>query len=479
MSPAGMAAGPVVLSGVTVVDTRDGALRPNMDIAMEADRIVGITPVGAGPRDPAATTIDAASRFVVPGYLEMHAHALELEDPSGTLELMLANGITGFRQMSGSAKLLQQRQSGTLPLPKDAPAPLALPGAVLTPANAGTAEAAIATVRDQKAAGADFIKVGYVTPAVFFQAQAEANRLGIPIGGHLPTGIDVVAASDAGIRFIEHLGPGVGILAACSTDEAGVRQALAALPQLKAPPVKIPFLDLVIRRRMRKVLMNPLARSTPADMSILQRAVSTFSDEKCRALAATFVADGTWQCPTLMRERTCELCDAPEFRDDPNLRYVAPSTIEEWAAVADAFGRRPPEDRATFRAAYAVQLELTKLLDEAGVKMLAGSDVTGAAWEVPGFSLHQEFDELAKAGLSPLRVLQMTTLNGAEFLGTAADMGAVEVGKSADLVLLDANPIESVDNLHAIWGVVRAGRYYSSADLEAMKGRIATSRSIH
>jgi len=475
MAPTRSAAGSIVLSGVTVVDTRDGSLRPNMDIALEADRIVGITPVGAGPRDPAATTIDASGRFVVPGYLDMHAHALELEDPSGTLALMLANGITGFRQMSGSAKLLQQRQSGTLPLPKGSPAPLALPGAVLTPANAGTAEAAIATVRDQEAAGADFIKVGFVTPAVFFQAQAEANRLGIPIGGHLPTGIDVVAASDAGIRFIEHLGPGVGILAACSTDEAGVRQALAALPQLGAPPATIPSPDPAL---MREVLMNPLARSTPADMAILQRAVSTFSDEKCRALATTFVADGTWQCPTLMRERTCELCDASEFRDDPNLRYVDPSTVEEWTAVADAFRRRPPEERATFRAAYAVQLRLTKLLDEAGVKMLAGSDVTGAAWEVPGFSLHQEFDELAKAGLSPLRVLQMTTLNGAEFLGTTADMGAVEAGKSADLVLMNANPIESVDNLHAIWGVVRAGRYYSSADLEAIKSRVATSRSV-
>ncbi len=487
ISPAGSAAGSVVLSGVTVVDTRDGSLRTNMDIALEAGRIVGIAPVAAGPRDPAATTIDAAGRFVVPGYLEMHAHALELEDPSDTLALMLANGITGFRQMSGSAKLLQQRQSGTLPLPQDSPALLAMPGAVLTPANAGTAEAAIATVRDQEAAGADFIKVGFVTPAVFFQAQAEANRLGIPMGGHLPTGIDVVAASDAGIRFIEHLGPGVGILAACSTDEAGVRQALAALPPLAAPPATIPpppgappaAFPSPDPWLMRKFVMNPSARSTPADMAILQRAVSTFSDEKCRALAATFVADGTWQCPTLMRERTNELCDAPAFRDDPNLRYVDPSTVEEWAEVADAFGRRPPEERATFRAAYAVQLELTRLFDEAGVKMLAGSDVTGAAWEVPGFSLHQEFDELAKAGLSPLRVLQMTTLHGAEFLGTTADMGAVEAGKAADLVLLDANPIESVDNLHAIWGVVRAGQYYASADLEAMKSRVATSRSVH
>jgi hypothetical protein len=476
--PTGNPAASVVLCGVTVVDTRDGSLRPNMDVAMQADRIVSIAPAGATPRDPAAVTIDAVGRFVVPGYLDMHVHALQSEDPSSTMELMLANGITGIRQMAGSPKLLKQRQSGTLPVPKDSPAVLAMPGTILTPFNAGTGQAATATVREQKAAGADFIKVGFVTPAIFFQAQSEANRLGIPIGGHLPVGIDVVAASNGGIRFIEHLGPGVGILAACSTDETGMRQALATPPALKAPPVKIPFLELLMWRRMRKVLMNPTSRSTPADIAILQRAVSTFSEEKCRALAATFVANSTWQTPTLIRERTSELCDAPEFRNDPNLRYVALSAITEWTSVTDAFERRPPEDRATFRAAYELQMKLTKLLDESGVQMLAGSDVTGAVWEIPGFSLHQEFDELGKAGLSSLRVLQMTTLNGAEFLGKTADMGTVEVGKIADLVLLDANPALSVANLHAISGVVRSGHYYSSTDLEIVKSRIATARSI-
>ena len=469
----------IVLSGLTVVDTRDGSLRPNMDITMTADRIVSITPVGAEPKNPSATIIDTAGKFAVPGFLEMHTHALSQKDPSGTLELMLANGVTGFRQMGGSATLLRQRASGTLPLPQDSPAPLAMPGAILTPPNAGTADAAVATVREQKMLGADFIKVGIVTPAVFFRAQAESNRLDIPIGGHLPIGIDVAAASDAGIRFIEHLGPGVGILVACSTDEGDIRQALAALRQPKAPPVKVPFLETVMMRMMRKFLMNPTALSKPADIAILHHAVSTFSEEKCRALAAKFVANTTWQCPTLLRLRTSELGDSPEFRDDPNLRYVAPSVVKDWAAVTDTFARRPADERATFRAAYALQLRLTKLLDEAGVKMLAGSDVTGAAWEVPGFSLHQEFDELAKAGLSPLRILQMTTLNGAEFLGMTNNLGTVEVGKLADLVLLDANPTLSVDNLHAIWGVVRAGRYFSFSELEAIKSKVAQERSVY
>jgi imidazolonepropionase-like amidohydrolase len=93
----------------------------------------------------------------------------------------------------------------------------------------------------------------------------------------------------------------------------------------------------------------------------------------------------------------------------------------------------------------------------------------GGMWVVPGVSLHQEFDLLAKAGLTPLKVLQMTTLNGAEFLGKRTSMGTVELGKDANLVLLDANPVQSVANLHKINAVIRDGKFYSQETLEKMK----------
>lgn len=110
--------------------------------------------------------------------------------------------------------------------------------------------------------------------------------------------------------------------------------------------------------------------------------------------------------------------------------------------------------------------------------MLAGSDACGAVWEIPGYALHQEFDLLAEAGLAPLRILQMTTLNGAEFLGTTASMGTVEVGKNADLVLLGANPVEDAAHLHDVAGVVRAGRYHSAAELDGIKRHVAASKSV-
>lgn len=103
------------------------------------------------------------------------------------------------------------------------------------------------------------------------------------------------------------------------------------------------------------------------------------------------------------------------------------------------------------------------------MRIVAGSDFGGALREIPGYALHQEFDLLAEAGLSPLRVLQSTTVDAAEFLGVRHLLGAVEVGKASDLVVLDGNPLESVANLHGVAAVVRRGRHLSGADLEALR----------
>ena len=460
--------GPVVLRGVTVVDTRDGSLTPGLDVALADGRIAAIASTGDPADGPAAvTTIDAAGKFVVPGFLEMHTHVLGEKETARDLKLLLDAGVTGFRLMGGSDKLLKERRDGAPPwsdeAPGDTPELLAMPGAVLNPANAGTVKAAVTTVREQHAAGADFIKAALVSSEVFFAAQTEARRLGLPIVGHLPAGIDVRLASKGGMRSIEHLGPGTGVLAGCSTEEAQIRAALNAGPGRKAPPFRIPFADQVMGPIIRKLVMNPVLHNSPLAVQMLRRAIDTFDQGRAEELAAAFVADGTWHCPTLIRERTSELSDAAQFRDDPNLSLMDDKTVSGWRAAASKFGALPADTRATYRDAYDLQLRLTKLLDDAGVKLLAGTDSCGAVWVVPGYSLHQEFDELGRAGLSPLRVLQTVTLDAAEFLGRTSTLGTVEPGKRADLVLLDANPVESVQHLHGLAGVVRAGRYHPAA----------------
>ena len=174
---------------------------------------------------------------------------------------------------------------------------------------------------------------------------------------------------------------------------------------------------------------------------------------------------------TLIRLKTMLMADLPEFRDDPNLKYVAPAVRAMWREVQAIYDRTPDAAKATYKALYEHDLKMVGLFRQAGVKIVAGDDL-GGGWVVAGFGLHQEFRELAKAGLSPLEVLQAATLNGAEFLRRTATMGTVEEGKNADLVLLDANPISAVENLDRIWGVVLKERYYSKSALDKMKDDI-------
>ena len=475
--PARTSAADLVIRGVAVVNPRDGSLQVNQDVRIAGERILSVMPCTGESPPPPVQVVEAAGQYLVPGFADMHAHPLGAGDPSGTFDLMLARGVTGFRQMSGSARMLKDRAAGTL-MPAGAPRLLAMPGQVLTPLNAGSPASALARVREQHDLGADFIKAALVTSEVFYAAQAEARRLGIPILGHLPSGIDVARVSGDGMRSIEHLGPGTGLLACCSAEREAVDREVAALPAPTMPRFSFPIPEPVFDRIIRKIVINPVNRSQQPDVDVLAHVSATFAQDAAAALAEWLVRDGTWQVPTLIRSRTMYLCDDPAFRDDPDLRYVSRSTLRGWVKAADKFARFPAGSRETFRAFYAVLLSLTKVLDEAGVRMLAGSDSGGAAWELPGIALHQEFDELARAGLPPLRILQMTTSGAADFLDAADVMGSVAPGKYADLVLLDANPVESADHLHRISGVVRGGRYYPKAELDALEEGAAAGRSV-
>ena len=468
---------PLLIRGATVIDPRDGSRAVDQDVTITGDRIARVAPRTEDQSTSAVRIVDGTGKYLTPGFADMHAHPLVMKDPAANLQLMLAFGITGFRQMSGSKQMLEARDRGTL-LPVDAPRLLGMPGMILNPLNAGSAADVVATVREQKTLGADFIKAALVSAEVFYEAQEEAMRLDIPILGHLPSGIDLYRASGQGMRSIEHLGPGVGLLACCSTDQDHLEMAVQATLPRKLPSTKLPFMETIFEHVLRRIVINPINIAKQGDVDVLDLACSTYDQEAALVLAGRLAADGTWQVPTLIRSRTIYTCDDPGYPHDPHLRYIAPSTLKSWARASKKFSKFPDASRQTFDLVYSTLLQLTKLLDDAGVKMLAGSDACGAAWEVPGLALHQEFDELGRAGITPLRVLQMTTSNAAVFLGTTADMGSVSEGKFADLVLLDADPLNSINNLHGIAGVVRGGRYYDRGRLDSLKEAIATNQAV-
>lgn len=464
-------AGELHIDGVTVVDPRDGTKAPGMTVITRLGRIIDVVPTASKRAANGAREIDARGQYVVPGYNDMHSHVLELEDPSGSLALMLAEGVTGFRQMSGSPALLAKRRAGTLPIGRDAPQLHQTPGSILTPFNAGSPEAVREEVRKQKAQGADFIKMAFANPDAFFAALEEGRKIGIPVLGHLQEGTDPVEATAAGFHSVEHLGPGSTVWVRCSHDEQALRAESYERPIIKLPPFKIPFMQMLIMRRFQKLLVNPSAFSTPGDVDRLRRAVGSYSEARAQDMAGHFAEDGSWQCATLVRLRTQTFAESPEYERDEMLQYLPAKRIKRWREVTGIWKARDEEVRRTFRDTYPRQLALTKLLSDAGVRMIAGTD--GGSYLGPGLTLRQEFRELSDAGIAPLAILQMTTINAARYLAREEAMGTVEPGRDADLVLLDADPLDKVENLHRIAGVVRAGAYRSRADLDGLKARVA------
>jgi hypothetical protein len=462
----------LVLDNANVVDVETGDVARGVAVVIDGDRIAAVT------TDPPADAhvVDAAGAYVVPGFNDMHAHVLELREPAGAEQLMLSFGVTGYRQMSGSDALLARRASGGFAESADAPSLLQLPGDLLSPLNSSTADDLRAAIRHQKERGADFIKMGMVSGELYPVAQRTANEVGIPLGGHLPPTTMAEDAAAAGIRFVEHLGPGLGLLASCTTDEDGIRSALAAIKGPRLPSAKLPFMDRIFALVLARIVVNPQLMTSAETIAVMRRALDSYSEDRVRALAEVLVVHETWQCPTLIREKTNERGDDPGWADDVNLRFISQKTRRLWEKTAAKAVALPDATKRVFHDLYDAQLRLTAVLADAGVPLLAGSDVTGASWEIPGASLHQEFDELARAGLSPLQVLQATTSAPARFVGRD-DLGHVRTGARADLVLLGDDPTASTTALHAITGVVRNGVHRSRADLDAMRDRIAAAQS--
>lgn len=431
----------LLLNHVTIVDTQNGQLTSNMSILTKDGIIIDIAPAGSIKTGEDTKIVDATGKYVVPGYLNMHMHVLGDEKTPEVMSLLLANGVTGFRQMSGSADQLKEWRSGAYTSSTEEPALLAMPGDVLTPINAPTPKVAAEFVREQQKEGADFIKAGAVTPEVFDAVQAEANKLNLPFAGHVLPDMDLKEASEHGFYSVEHFGINNGALISTSTDDNNLRAEATGLPSITSNPVFVQFMKIKGLRDFVNEQVVKLAIETSGgkeDSAVLQHLIDTYSEEKVIQLADVFVENNTWQTPTLVRMHL------GLFSND--------------------------SDPTIAQGLYKLYLKLAKTYDSKGVKMMVGTDEGGGAnWRNAGNSIHQEFDELEKAGISPLRVLQMATLNGAEFLGRLDDMGTVEAGKNADLVILDANPLESVQNLHKIDAVIRAGSYHGQEELNSIK----------
>ncbi len=448
---------PIVFTHVTIIDGSGAPAKPDMTVAITGNRITELGP-GTDVRVPqGAQVVDATGKFMIPGLWDMHVHWFRYD--KAFLQLFPINGVTGVRIMWGGPIHFGWRkeiqEEGTLLGPRmaiagnilDGPKPI-WPGSMAISNEAEAREAVIST----KQQGYDFVKVYSLLPRkAYFAIADEAKKQHIPFAGHVPYSVSVAEASDAGQKSIEHL---TGILAACSSHEEEVRQTLIHANS-----------TLPGQRRPNPSLIRPITRLM----------LDTFSAAKANALFARLKQNQTWQCPTFTVLRSGAFMDDSSFRNDPRLKYMPAQLRASWDPSNDfRFRTGTMEDFRLARSVYKKQIEIAGLMHKAGVEFIAGTDVLNP-FCFPGFSLHDELAILVEAGLSPMEALQTATLNPARFLGIEKAIGTVAQGKIADLVLLDANPLDDIRNTTKINAVVVNGRLL---DRTALDQRLTQVRAL-
>jgi imidazolonepropionase-like amidohydrolase len=446
---------PLVLSHVTVIDVAAGRVKPEMTVIIAADRIEAVGPSGRVPTPDSALVVDAKGKFLIPGLWDAHIHLAHEFSANWarevSLPLLVANGITGVRDMGGDFELIKSLRkeiaAGTIPGPRIIAAGPQLTGtsknSVLYLAS-NNADAARRSVIYLKQAGVDFIKVQSPVPRdAYFAIADEAKRQGLSFVGHVPELISAVEASDAGQRSMEH---SMGIWQSCSSAEPELRKSMTeAMKDYKTAPGYI----------FARVEFGLPPRG----------ALDTFSDEKASHLFERFARNGTWQVPTLVEEQSFALLISGGLMDQRGMNFIPPAMQKPWD-LANILTPLSAEDRQDLVKIVPMMLDVVGRMHRAGVRILAGSD---APWlVVPGFSLHDELVLLVKAGLTPADALRAATLDTAQFLGLQDLLGTVETGKLADLVLLDANPLEDIRNTQKINGVFIRGRYFDRQALDGL-----------
>ncbi len=434
---------PLAIEDVTVIDTTGGPVQAHRTVVVRDGKIAGV--YASEFHEKNATRVDGKGKFLIPGPWDMHVHtAFGDWFPKGkeiALPLFIANGVTGVRDMGGELDVLQEWRkeiaTGRLLGPRmviagpmlDGPKPRFPSSVAITKPEDGRR-----AVDDLKQRGVDFIKLQSLIPreAVFAIAD-EARKQGIVFVGHVPDAVRASEASSAGQKSFEHL---IGIFEGSSPLEDEF---------LKGGKTEGKFLD-------------------------------TYDPARAEKLFALLAKNQTWQCPTLVWEQGGNLIDERDFAHDSRAKYV-PAYWKDvtWKRFTDEILKDNTDDLATRKRFLAKELEVVNTMHKAGVPFLAGTDTAPGVYIFPGFSLHEELQRFVAAGFTPLEALQTATINPAKFLGMEDRLGSVEKGKIADLVLLDADPLEDIRNTQKIAGVIVNGKCFLRSDLDQLLAGVEQS----
>ncbi len=436
----------IAITNVTIIDVKGGPVKTEMTVLITNNRISKIDRTDKISLAVEVPQIDGSGKYLIPGLWDMHVHWYD----ENYLPVFIANGVLGIRQMWGVPEHFdwrKRRKTGELLSPRmiipspiiDGPNPI-WPGSI----SVGNESEAREIVRKLEESGVDFLKVYSLLPKeVYFAIADESKKLGIPFAGHIPEMVTAIEASNAGQKSVEHF---LGVLDACSSRESVYREQIR-----EAFSRQMPFDSVIdIVRKQKKIYLD------------------TYDEKKAQALFQTFAKNNTWQCPTMVVNKSMAFLDDETFTKDPRLKYMPDDIKSGWDSLKDfRLKTRKVEEWQFGKKMFQKQLDIIKPMYENGVKFIAGTDVLNP-FCFPGFSLHDELGYFVQAGLSPLEALQTATINAAIFNNALDSMGTVEQGKIADLILLDANPLEDIQNTKRIRAVIFDGKLFDIADLQKM-----------
>jgi hypothetical protein len=423
-----------LITDVQLVDVKTGTVLENRHIAIDSGRIAEIY---TQLPDTSAfhEILHGKGAYAIPGLSEMHAH---IPSPPAsdtlireTLFLYLSNGITTIRGMLGHPhhlELKKLQQQGSLDAPRIYSSSPSLNGNSVP-----SAAVARELVTQFAAEGYDFLKIHPgIQRDVFDTLVAVAKAEAIPFAGHVPVDVGIRHALKSGYATIDHVD--------------GFLEGLVPASQ-KPDPTANGFFGYNF--------------TLLADPGAVEELVSLTAENQ------------VWVVPTQsLFERWFSPVPVDSLLAQPEMIYMAPATLSNWKNTKLRTLENSDFKAATWKVFDSIRLKLIYALQHNGHGLLLGSDAP-QLFNVPGFSIHHEMRGMLRAGLTPLEILQSGTLNPAKYLGIEEAAGSLEVGKNADLVLLSANPLESLDALKKIEGVMVNGKWFSANSIATTLKTIA------
>ena len=405
--------GALVISGATLIDGKGGPPIPDAVVVIEGDRITAV-----GPRDKfaipkGATIIDARGKYLLPGLWDMHAHFEQVEwGPT-----YLAAGITTVRDVGNEFEFIKAVRDAIKEGRGLGPR-LLLAGIIDGESStswglirASSPAEAQAVVNRYHAAGFQQIKIySSVKPDVVKAICDEAHKLGMTVTGHVPEGMNAIEAVEAGMDQINH----------------------------------VQYLPPVLRPRTFRPLQGTPAPPLDFQTPEAQKAIEFFKAHKT-------VFD-----PTLaIFEWSLHPADKPFASIEPGAAKVP-------RQLAGAINNTGVPASAVPQATAIMEryLAIVGALHRAGLPIVAGTDQT-----VPGHSLYREIELYVKSGFTPMEAIQAATLVPSQVMKLDSEVGTVEVGKRADLIILDRDPLDNIRNIRTAKSVITAGRMYDCAQL--------------